>query len=163
MSPRDHSRSPPEVVAWPGVPNVVLNCRYQLLPLPIRWGARKIDHPRHSDRQSEGSPDGRRLPARVEALRGLRDSRWLDARLLTDALELIEGQPAGFGGQRPVARAACRRETENLAYLLVPVSPLGHHYRSYGGHFPRATVPSAVNCSAPLDVGRTKPTAKQPV
>jgi hypothetical protein len=56
----------------------------------------------------------------------LRDSRWLDARLLTDALELIESQPAGFGGQRRVARAARCRETENLAYLLVAVSTLIH-------------------------------------
>ena len=75
--------------------------RDQLLPLPIRWRARKIDHSRHSDRHPEGSPHGRRPPASVEPLRGLRDSRRLDARLLTDALELIEGQPAGFGGQRP--------------------------------------------------------------
>jgi hypothetical protein len=59
----------------------------------------------------------------------LGDSRRLDAGLLTDALELIERQPAGFAGERTVTRAARRRETENFAYFLVSVSPLGHTYR----------------------------------
>jgi 3-(3-hydroxy-phenyl)propionate hydroxylase len=44
------------------------------------------------------------------------------------------------GGQRLIARAAGRRETENLAYLLVPVSTLGHSYRLYRGRLRRATV-----------------------
>ena len=115
--------------------------RNQLLPFPIRWGSRKIDHPRHADRQTEGSPDGRRPPAGVETCRGLRDSRRLDARFLTDMLDFIEGQAAGFGGQRSIARPARRRETEDLADLVVPVSTCRHSSRLYGGRVPRATAP----------------------
>jgi len=96
------------------------------LPLALaRPGARKIDHPRHSDGHSKGTPDGRRLSAGIDSLGGLCNSCRLDARLLTDALELIEAQPARFSRQRPVVRVARRRETENLAYLLVFISTLG--------------------------------------
>jgi len=49
--------------------------------------------------------------------------------------------PAGFGGERPVARIARRRESENLAHFVVPVSTLGHGYRLYGDRCIRATVP----------------------
>jgi hypothetical protein len=102
-----------------------------LLPLSFRRSTRKVDESRHSDRQPEGSPQRRDLSARVERLRRLCDARRLDAGLLTNPLELIEGQSAGFAGQRTVAHAARRREAENLADLVLAVSAFRHSYRFY--------------------------------
>src|SRR6185503_988495 len=68
--------------------------RDQLLPLSIRWCARKIDHTRDADRKPEGPAHWCRPPARVERSCGVCDSRRLDPRFLTDALQLFESQPA---------------------------------------------------------------------
>lgn len=48
-------------------------------------------------------------------------------------------QPAVFGNQSTLRRAAHRGETEDLAYLLLPVSTRGHGYRVYGVGLMRAT------------------------
>src|SRR6185437_9398877 len=101
----------------------------QLLPLAIRGRARKVDDARYSDGKAERSPHGRLSAARVERSRGFRDTRRLDASFLTDALELIEGEAALLGGQRAIADGAgvgTRRETENLAHLVLLVAPFGH-------------------------------------
>ena len=105
----------------------------QLLPLPIGWRARQGHHARYPDREAERPLDGRRAPAGGERLGRTCDAGGRDAHLLPDALELIQGQPAGFNGGRGIVGIAGRREAENLAHLVVPVSPWRHSAQMYAG------------------------------